>query len=322
VRRLVLVAVSALGLGLVGLPSAALAGGTQVVVAAVAGRVWVTTGFDVVKLDASSGRVMRRNKTRYVAPIDIGVSDGNVWVSSVADGFTSGPVTRIPFEAGRVTQPLVFPSRPVLALAVGSGTTWALIGPWTSLRLAAIDHATSKTRLTPIRDVGWIAADNTGETPGLFGVTMKGQAIRIAPDGAAIWTAPTDRIESPAVVGLGSVWAASRTDLYRLDAVSGRVEAKIPVKDAAAQLTVGGGFVWMVSFRETTTGEVYELLKIDPPTAHVVERTKLDAPVGNISFGNGALWMGRASPNVSVIRVNPISLHARLFAKNLDTAQP
>ena len=83
----------------------ALAGGTQVVVAAVAGQIWVTTGFDVVKLDASTGRVERRNKTRYVAPIDIGVSDGNVWVSSVADGFTSGAVTRIPYEAGRVTQP-------------------------------------------------------------------------------------------------------------------------------------------------------------------------------------------------------------------------
>ena len=321
-RRLVLVAVSALGLGLVGLPSAALAGGTQVVVAAVAGRVWVTTGFDVVKLDASSGRVERRNNTRYVAPIDIGVSDGNVWVSSVADGFTSGAVTRIPFEAGRVTQPLVFPSRPVLALAVGSGTTWALVGPWASLRLAAIDQATSKTRLTPIRDVGWIAADNTGETPGLFGVTMKGKAIRIASNGAAAWTATTDRIESPVAVGLGSVWAASRTDLYRLDAVTGRVQAKIPVKDAAAELTVGAGYVWMVSFRETTTGEVYELLKIDPRTAHIVKQAKLDGPVGNISFGNGALWVGRASANVSVIRVNPISLRARLFAKNLDTAQP
>jgi hypothetical protein len=322
VRCRILIVVSALALGLVGLASVALAGGTQVVVAAVAGQVWVTTGFDVVNLDASSGRVERRNKTRYLAPIDIGVSDGNVWVSSVADGFTSGAVTRIPFEAGQVTQPLVFPSRPVLALAVGSGTTWALVGPWASLRLAAINQATSKATLTPIREVGWIAADNTGETPGLFGVTMKGKAIRITSNGAAAWTADTDRIESPAAVGLGSVWVASRTGLYRLDAVTGRVQAELQVKDAAAELTVGGGYVWMVSFRETTTGEVYELLKIDPRTARIVKHARLDGPVGNISFGSGALWMGRASPSVSVIRVNPITLQARVFAKNLDTAQP
>lgn len=322
VRRFVLVLAAVFAVGVVGLSSVALAGGTQVVVAAVAGRVWVTTGFDVVKLDATTGRVMRRNRVRYPSPIDLGVSDGNVWVSSVEGGYTAGAVTRIPFEAGRVTQPLVFPSRPVLALAVGSGTTWALVGPWSSLRLAAIDHATSKTTLTPIRDVGWMAADNSGETPGLFGVTMKGKAIRIANTGAVAWTADTQRIESPPVVGLGSVWAASRTSLYRLDALTGRVETKTPVKDASAELAVGGGYVWMVRFRETTTSELYDLLKIDPRTARVVKQTKLDGPVGNISFGNGALWMGRALPTVEVIRVDPTTLRARVFAKNLDTAQP
>jgi hypothetical protein len=71
---------------------AAVAGGTQVAVVAVAGRVWVTSGFDVVKLDASTGRIMRRNKTRYPFPIEIGASDGNVWVSSVEDGFVSGAI--------------------------------------------------------------------------------------------------------------------------------------------------------------------------------------------------------------------------------------
>jgi hypothetical protein len=76
-----------------------------------------------------TGRIMRRNKTRYPFPIDIGASDGNVWVSSVENGFVSGALTRIPFGSGRATQALVFPSRPIFALAVGSGTTWALVGP-------------------------------------------------------------------------------------------------------------------------------------------------------------------------------------------------
>jgi outer membrane protein assembly factor BamB len=136
------------------------------------------------------------------------------------------------------------------------------------------------------------------------------------------WKARTGRIESPAVVGLGSVWAASRRALYRLDAATGRVEAKIPVEDAAAQLAVGGGRVWMVSFRETSAGEAYELLEIDPRTERIVKQATLDGPVGNISFGSGALWMGRDVPTVSVIRIDPITLRARVFATKLDTAQP
>ncbi|MDP9278234.1 MAG: hypothetical protein M3P00_02330 [Gemmatimonadota bacterium] len=59
------------------LAEAAFGGGTQVSVVAVAGRVWVTTGVDVVKLNAFTGRVMRRTRTRYPFPIDIGASDGN-----------------------------------------------------------------------------------------------------------------------------------------------------------------------------------------------------------------------------------------------------
>jgi len=296
----------------------ALAGGTQVAVVAVAGDVWVTTGFDVVKLDALTGRVKRRHRARYPYPTDIGVSDGNVWVSSVENGFVSGALTRIPFEAGRVTQPLVFPSRPLFALAVGSGTTWALVGPWKSLQLAVVDQATGRSGLRRIRrDIGWIAADNTGETPGLFAVTAKGLAVRIGGNGSSVWAARTDAIESPPAVGLGSVWVASGTALYRLDAGNGRVQARIPIVGAAAELTIGGGYVWLISFRETKGQETYELLKIDPRAARVVRRAKLAGPVGGISFGSGALWMGRAVPSVSVTRIDPSTLQGRLFANNL-----
>src|ERR1700730_3881158 len=75
-----LAAAGALGLAWAAAPAAA--GGTQVAVVAVAGDVWLTTGFDVVKLDAFTGRVVRRNATRYPFPIELGVSDGNVWVAS------------------------------------------------------------------------------------------------------------------------------------------------------------------------------------------------------------------------------------------------
>lgn len=316
-RRLSLIAAGC-AIVLVWLAGVALAGGTHVAVVAVAGDVWVTTGFDVVKLDAFTGRVKRRNKARYPYPIDIGVSAGNVWVSSVENGFVAGALTRIPFGAGRVMQPLVFPSRPLLALAVGSGTTWALVGPWKSLQLAVVDQATGRATLRRIRrDIGWIAADNTGATPGLFAVTGKGQAVRIGGNGSPAWVARTDAIESPPAVGLGSVWVASRTALYRLDAINGQLQAKIPIAGAAAELTIGGGYVWMISLRETKGLQTYELFKIDPRAARVVRQARFAGPVGGISFGSGALWMGRAVPSVSVTRIDPRTLQVHLLAKNL-----
>jgi outer membrane protein assembly factor BamB len=210
----------------------------------------------------------------------------------------------------------------VYSLAVGSGTTWALVGRWGSTRLVAIDQATRRTSVHPIHDVGWLAADNTGETPGLFGVTMKGKAIRIDADGARVWTATTRPIESPVVVGMGSVWAASREALYRLDPRTGRVQARIRIASAAATLAIGGGRVWMIVFRETHAGERYELLAIDPAHKRVLASERLQGPVGGMAFGDGALWIGQPSAYVGLLRVDPATLKEKSFATNLETATP
>jgi hypothetical protein len=148
-------------------------------------------------------------------------------------------------------------------------------------------------------------------------VTSSGRAVRLDRNGRVVWRAKTDAIQAPPAVGLGGVWVASRTGLYRINAVSGHVEVKIPIRGAAGELAIGGGYVWMISFRVTKTGESRELFKIDPHATHVVKHVELAGPVGPISFGNGALWMGRATPTVSVIRISSRTLRAQLFAKNL-----
>jgi hypothetical protein len=130
-----------------------------------------------------------------------------------------------------------------------------------------------------------------------------------------VWTATTDRIESPAAVGLGEVWVASRTGLYRLDAATERVEAKVPVMGLGPELAIGGGFLWVVSVRSGKTGESYELFKVDPGAARVVKHAKLAGPVGAISVRSDALWMGRARPTVGLIRIESRTLAERLFAK-------
>jgi hypothetical protein len=259
-------------------------------------------------------------RAHYPFPLELGLSDGNVWVSSVEDGFVEGAVTRIPFDGGRSSQALVLPTRPVYSLAVGSGTTWALVGPWSSLRLAAIDQSTGHTTVHPIDDVGWIAADDTGATPGLFGVTGSGRAIAIAGDGSTAWTAATGRIESRPAVGLGSVWVASRSTLYRLDPGRGSVEAKIPLANAATELAIGGGRVWAATLHETHGAGSYRLVEIDPRPGRIVATAAIDGPVGSIAYGSGALWLGRDTTSVSLLRIDPRTLRQRLFATRLDLA--
>ena len=110
------------------------------------------------------------------------------------------------------------------------------------------------------------------------------------------------------MAGLGKLWVASRTGLYRLNATTGQVEARIAVKGAAAELAVGGGFVWLLSFRTAGAGpQRYELFKVDPRAARIVARARVNGPVGGLSFGDGALWLAatfRASASSGSIRAH------------------
>ena len=285
-------------------------------VAAGAGRVWVTTGSDVAEVDASSGRTLRRVATRYPFPLGIGISDGNVWVSSVENGFISGAVTQVPFEAWRArSSPLVMPQRPVLDLAVGSGVTWALAGPWKNLRLVGIDQVTRRTRSVAVRhDLGWIAADNSGETQGLFGVAGD-EVVRVRPDGSTRLLRRVRPVGAPAV-GSGSVWIASRSTLYRLDAATGNVERSVAVPMASADVAVGGGFAWLLRLRPARGTLSYELLKVDSRSMRIVARRPINGFPGSIAYGNDAVWVGTANSanDVGVVRISPRTLRARTFA--------
>jgi hypothetical protein len=294
--------------------SVAQAGGTSVNVAATAGRVWVTTGTNVVELDATTGRVLYRIKTRYPYPIEVGLSDGNVWTSSVANGFVSGAVTRSPFDSSATSEALVLPHRPVLGLAVGSSTTWALVGPWRSLRLAAIDHASGHVSLTRIGgEVAAVAADNTGGTRGLYGLTRRGGLVRLGKPG---WrSAVGGNVAVPAVAD-GSVWALTGAFLYRIDPETGRAKARAPIIGLPTQLAVGGGFVWSLSVRRTKTDLRYTLSKYDR-NLRLIGRRAVGNSADSVAFGSGGVWIGRNRPSVGVIRVDPQTMRSKVFAAGL-----
>jgi len=306
--------------------AAAWAGGTTVDVDATGSGVWLTTGSSVVEVDPGSGKVLRRVRPRYPAAIELGASDGQIWVSSVTNGFGAGAVTRIPVEPWRKpSSPLVLPTRPVLSLAVGSGTTWALVGPWAKLRIAAIDQASGRIRYVPVgKRVGWLAADASGQTPGLFAVTGAGLLERLGSGGRPLWTALPEGVAAPPVVDGGVVFAATRTAVYRVDAANGAVVARCPLRSAATTLAVGGGYLWALALRGTA-GRRYVLQKLEPRRMRVVGGRVLRAPLGGLSYGQEALWIGRATPrpgggsaDVELLRVDPRTLLVRVAARNLD----
>jgi hypothetical protein len=63
-------------------------------------------------------------------------------------------------------------------------------------------------------------------------------------------------------------------------------------------------------------------MKIDPRHERVIARAPLQGPVGGMSFGDGALWIGQPAAFVNLLRVDPATLKAKLFATNLETAVP
>jgi len=61
----------------------------------------------------------------------------------------------------------------------------------------------------------------------------------------------------------------------------------------------------------------YELLEVDPRNLRVVARTRITNRADAIAYGDGAVWLGRDVPTVSVVRVDPTTLRQTLFAANL-----
>lgn len=232
-RRLLVAALLALAAA-----PAAHAGGTPVSVAATAGRVWAVDANSVVELDASTGRVLHRVRTRYGFATEVALSDGNVWVSSVDNGYTAGAVARVPFESSRGSDPLVLPQRPVFSLAVGDRATWALVGPWPHARLARIDLATRRVRYLPSHGASWLAGDGS-----VVVATTAHALLRIADDGSATTLAAVTAAAPPAVDG-GIAWVPEQKQLDRFDVRTGRLLGSVRLPGLADSVAIGGGFAW------------------------------------------------------------------------------
>jgi hypothetical protein len=138
----------------------------------------------------------------------------------------------------------------------------------------------------------------------------------MAADGSVEWLAAARDAVTPPAVGNGSVWIASRTSLYRIDAQSGRTKARGRLVGSPVQLVAGGGFLWVLTMQRGAGATHYALSKYGA-RMRVMAHRNVGAFADSIAFGNASVWIGRSRPTVSVMRVDPQSMRLKVFAQAL-----
>ncbi|HET7146774.1 MAG TPA: hypothetical protein VFI10_06180 [Gaiellaceae bacterium] len=302
-RAAVLVAAAAFAAA----PAARADGTESNAIAATANRVWVAAGASVVELDATTGRRLFRVGLRYPYALSLGLSDGNVWATSVTNGFGSGALSRIPFDGSRAATVLAG-RRPPFDLAVAARATWALVGPWRALALARVDHVSLRVAWFPLATpLAWLAGDYSGRLPDLVAVTRAGRLVRVD-DAARLHPLSRVRATARPALAFGTVWTPTRRGLAAVDAGRARIRGRAPVAKVVA-VVAGGGAVWALAANGRS------LARVEPRTLGVTARVRLPARVAALAYGNGAVWLATVGSPVRVLRLDPRSKRLSVFAR-------
>lgn len=90
------------------------------------------------------------------------------------------------------------------------------------------------------------------------------------------------------VTGYGGVWASTATAIIRIDPLTNKAQATIPVEGIgdAGKLAAGEGAIWV-------THDVSKVSRIDPATNQVVATMDVGPGVRGIATGGGRVWVTR-----------------------------
>src|SRR5581483_88575 len=245
--------------------------------AAARGSVWVgelsnsNTGPQgpLAEVDARSGRVLRRRKTRD--PVDVlAVGDGAVWTAS---RFATR-ITRISLNGGG-QRTFKLPGAPT-AVAIASRGVWVAYGPNPGLAGAAGEPSN-----------------------GSGGVVMLDPAT-----GRELANQFESVVPTALVVAHGSVWVALSNGvnaLDRLDEVSDHsvAHSPIPVGEQPTGLASGDGAVWVLNYSDATitrvnpaTGRVTGTIAFGPRTDP--NRLAANSPI-RLAVTPGTVWVSDAA---------------------------
>lgn len=302
-RKIVAALVACLVASLVA--GAANAGGIEIRLAAADRMLWVTTGSQVLRVDASTGTIVARPRPGGSYPLRVAVGGGAAWVSCVENGFVAGALSRVELATGRVTTRLRVRDGVVGDVAVGGGSAWALVGPTDAARLARVDLATGRqvALLRAGSSPTAIAADSSGvwvtdAAGALHRVDARTGHARTVLRGTGI-----DRV----AVGLGDAWATRGRTVVRLDGRTGRAIARIPVGGVPLELTVGPRNVWVLAL----DGRRIRLVRVHARTNRVTGRRLLPRSPSSVAVAAGRVWVGALVPTERLLGIDPWTLRIR-----------
>ena len=213
---------------------------------------------------------------------------GGIWVGN----HTADTVVKIDPETNRVADSIEVPGEPT-GISEGFGSLWTFT-PLGEPLVQRIDPEAGKVAATipvtagggslqgPVEAAGamWLAAEDGWITRIDPGTNRARRTLRLpAGDfecagtlvavGRGLWYAPE---------GCGDT-------AFRIDPRTSRVTARVKAGDGyLTAITEGGGSLWLL----TQQGEV---LRVDPRTGKVRERSAVADSGGFIAFGEGALWV-------------------------------
>ena len=237
------------------------------------GKVWVLgASGTVVGIDPATNTVVGEPLRVPANAEAITVGDGALWVASVAPGDLAAPhddaVTRIDLATGRRVATITVGRAP-LDVAATPGAVWVTNSGGGGDSVARIDPQTNRVAGRPV---------TTGASP---------QSL---------------------AVGGGSLWVANHDarTVTRIDRVSGKVVANIPVPSEPHRVAFGAGAAWVGNWHDNSVS------RIDPETNRVVgSPIPIGFRAGNLAVGAGGVWVTSdyrvdATPeDVVVVRIDP-----------------
>jgi YVTN family beta-propeller protein len=256
-----------------------------------AGSVWVGNLQDrnLTRIDPADRAVLGTVSLENRTPTGIAVGLGAVWV---AHGLL-GQLSQVDLQFGEVTQTVDVASTafgfPSGAVALGSGSAWAVFGDSTLARLDAGGKVLGKT-LAGIQPAGVVVA------AGSVWVTNSGDATvqRFSPETfrqEPLRTFNVGKSPSGITYADGAIWVASTGDsvVTRIDPGSGATRP-IAVGAGPSSLASGSGAVWVAN---TAAGTVS---RIDPKTNEVVATIEIGNAPSGLAAAEGFVWVTAQEP--------------------------
>jgi ligand-binding sensor domain-containing protein len=277
-------AAAAVALVALTLPASALVGGVPVQLTVSGHLLWAVSDSGLSAFDTrTQKRVVVRSTTPYPYTTRLAASGGSVWVASIANGYTSGAVSRIEARTQRAKTMLRLAHQPVWDICAGGGLVWALYGPGSKTRLARFGPAAHPHFIVLSTRTNWCAADKFG----VWITTADGRLLHVDPRADAVATVAHIPAAFTLEAGGGSVWVAAGTRVVRYDERSHRLRS-FATGNTVETLSIGAARIWVLT---TNRRGQSTLLRLNPITGRIQARRLAGRPT-DVDERDAHVWLG------------------------------